>query len=200
MIRKDAETIVPINQVIARRFSTIAFDKDKEIKKEQIIALCEAARWSPNCFNDQPFRYIIANKFTNPKAWDSCFDAVLEGNKTWIINVPVLFICLANNTFRHNGKTNDWAKYDCGAASQNLCLQAVDMGLASHQIAGFNAEKLRNNFSIDEKYSIMSVIAIGYQADENILEAELLKRETLRRARLPLNEIFFDGDLSKGIV
>jgi nitroreductase len=200
MTEKHALTMVPINDIISRRWSPRAYDKDKQVSREQILALCEAARWSPNCFNDQPFRYIIANKFTNNEAWTKCFNTLLGFNKLWAVNAPVFFICLSHNNFRHNNALNDWAGYDSGAASQSICLQAVDLGLIAHQIAGFDAKLIKENFNIKDNLSLHSIIVVGYQAPVSVLPEELALREDNPRERLNLNELFFDGDLSKGII
>lgn len=162
--------------------------------------MCEAARWVPNCFNDQPFRFIVANKETNHHAWQKCLDSLFDWNKQWAANAPLFFICIANKTFKHNNAVNDWAEFDCGAACYSICLQATDLGLTAHQIGGFESLMLREHFNIKTENAILSVIAVGYQADESVLDGDYLTRELIERQRLEIKELFFDGDLNNPIV
>jgi nitroreductase len=75
----------------------------------------------------------------------------------------------------------------------SLVLQAVALGLAAHQMGGFDADKLREKFAIPAGYTPMAMIAVGYQADADILEKEIKERELAPRARKPLEEKFFEG-------
>ncbi|MEK7759252.1 MAG: nitroreductase family protein, partial [Pseudomonadota bacterium] len=59
MANRLARTQVPINDVIARRWSGRAFDPLKPVTREQLTALLEAARWAASCFNDQPWRCLV---------------------------------------------------------------------------------------------------------------------------------------------
>ena len=61
-MQKTAITQVPIDPLIAKRWSPRAFDATKSVTQAQIIALLEAARWAPSCFGDQPWRFIVWDK------------------------------------------------------------------------------------------------------------------------------------------
>ena len=68
-MQKPAITEVTINEIIANRWSPRAFDASKTVSRQQIIALLEAARWAPSSYNDQPWRFIVCDKTSNPTAW-----------------------------------------------------------------------------------------------------------------------------------
>jgi nitroreductase len=99
----------------------------------------------------------------------------------------------ADPQFRHNNKDNRWAQYDSGAAAMSLCLQAVALGLAAHQMGGFDVQKLRDAFGIPTHITLMSMIAVGYQAAPDVLAGEVREREIAPRKRRPLGEVFFEG-------
>lgn len=63
MFDKKASTQLPINPYLAKRWSGRAYDPDKCITHDDKIVLAEAARWSPSCFGDEPWRLIFV---TNP--------------------------------------------------------------------------------------------------------------------------------------
>jgi nitroreductase len=199
-MKKQASTQVPIDNTIAARWSPRAFDSNKSVTKEQIIALLEAARWAPSCFGDQPWRFVVFDKVTDEGSWNAAFDCLVEGNQAWVKDTSLLILVCADTLFSHNQKPNRWAQYDTGAAAENLCLQASSMGLAAHQMGGFSVDAAREKFNIPEQYTVMSMIAIGYQADVNSLTDELKERELADRKRKTLGELFYSGVWNKPVV
>lgn len=194
MFKKIIDIVAPINSTIASRWSGVAFDAERPVIQEQLLAIMEAGRWAPSCFGDQPWRFIVCNKSENPEAWQKLYGSLAEGNQGWCANVPVLIAACHDTQFSMNDNPNPWAAYDTGAASVSMCLQATDLGLMSHQIAGFSVESISEKFTIPERYKPIAVIAIGYQiAEENIPEA-LKGRELALRKRNDLNDNFFMGN------
>ena len=195
---KPAVTAVPVHELIARRWSPRAFDRSKPVSREQVMALVEAARWAPSCYGDEPWRYLIWDRHRDEAAWQRAFGCLGEGNRKWVINAPVLMASVASGVFEHNGKPNRWAQHDTGAASESICLQATALGLAVHQMGGFDAEKLKQEFAIPEGFTPMAMIAIGYQADADILEGEYQQRELAPRRRKPVETRFFEAAWGAG--
>lgn len=199
-MQKPAITQQPIHDLIAQRWSGRAYDASQSVSKEQVISLLEAARWAPSCFGDQPWRYVVCNKAENLQAWQAAFDCLVPGNQSWAVNAPVLLLICADTLFSHNDKPNKWAPYDTGAATENLCLQATALGLMAHQMGGFDADKARAAFKVPERYQILAMVTVGYQANVESLTGETKERETAARSRKPLNELFFNGQWDQSIV
>ncbi|MBF5038240.1 nitroreductase family protein [Methylophilus sp. 13] len=199
-MQKPAITQQPIHDLIANRWSGRAYDASQGVSQEQVISLLEAARWAPSCFGDQPWRYVVCNKADNLQAWQAAFDCLVPGNQSWAVNAPVLLLICADTLFGHNDKPNKWAPYDTGAATENLCLQATALGLMAHQMGGFDADKARATFNVPERYQILAMVTVGYQADVESLTGETKERETAARSRKPLNELFFNGQWDQSIV
>jgi nitroreductase len=199
MLAKPAAPATPIHDLIAQRWSPRAFDAHKLVTRNQMLALVEAARWAPSCFGDEPWRYIVWDRTQDAASWQKAFDCLAEGNQVWVKNAPVLIAATADPHFRHDGKDNRWSQYDTGAASMSICLQAVALGLAAHQMGGFDAQKLAAAFAIPENITPMAMIAVGYQAEPDILEGEVRANETAPRKRQPLGSLFFDGAWGKAI-
>lgn len=199
-MQKPAITQQPIHELIANRWSGRAYDASQGVSQEQVISLLEAARWAPSCFGDQPWRYVVCNKADNLQAWQAAFDCLVPGNQSWAVNAPVLLLICADTLFSHNDKPNKWAPYDTGAATENLCLQATALGLMAHQMGGFDADKARATFNVPERYQILAMVTVGYQADVESLTGETKERETAARSRKPLNELFFNGQWDQSIV
>ncbi|MGH8671807.1 MAG: nitroreductase family protein, partial [Burkholderiales bacterium] len=124
---------------------------------------------------------------------------LVEGNRIWAKNAPMLMLSLADTVFRSNEKPNRWAQHDTGAASENMFLQSVALGLMLHQMGGFDATAIQKAFAIPERYTPMAMIAVGYQAVPEILDETLRQKELAPRTRQPLEECFFEGSWGKTV-
>ena len=197
MLEKPAITATAIHDLLAKRWSTRAFDASKPVTREQIASLLEAARWAPSCNGDEPWRYLIWNKAADAAGWQKAFDCLSAGNQAWVKNVPLLMLSCAGSKFGFNGKPNRWTQHDTGAASVSLALQAVALGFAAHQMGGFDADKARAAFAIPAEYTPMAMIAVGYQADPSVLPDDVKAKELVPRKRKPLAECFYTGGWGK---
>ena len=193
MLEKKATTQVPIDPLIARRWSPRAFDPKRDVSVEQIIALLEAARWAPSCGGGQPWRMIACPRNADEAAWQRVLDNLSPGNAEWARFAPLLLVAAADGMFQHKPKPNRWGQYDTGAATENLCLQATSMGLIAHQMGGFDADALRSALEVPEQCALMAVLAIGYPLPVADIPDALREREHAARERLPLGENFFLG-------
>lgn len=198
MLEKPAITQAPLTEVIARRWSPRAIDPNRPVSREQLLALLEAARWAPSCFGDQPWRYLLWDRFTDPGDWQQAFECLAEGNRIWVKHAPILLLSVATPNFGHNGKPNRWAQHDTGAASENLVLQAVALDLVAHQMGGFDAEQAKARFGIPADHHCMAMIAVGHPGAVDNLPADLREKELAPRERKPLDEIIFSGNWRNG--
>jgi len=185
-----------INELMARRWSPRAFE-DRAVEREKLLQLLEAARWAPSCFNEQPWRYLIFDG-SDAEALKRARACLSEGNE-WALEAPVLMLSVARENFSKNEKPNRTAQHDVGLASENLVLEAVDAGLAAHQMAGFDVERSRAEFAIPEGFTPIAMIAIGYpyRGDLDRLPEKMRDRELASRARKPIDEIAFAGGWDK---
>lgn len=199
MQQKPATTRVKIHDIIQARWSPRAFDADKPVSHDDLLALLEAAHWAPSCFNDQPWRFVVCDKATDESGWQHAFSILAEKNRRWAKNAPVLILAVAMENFNHNGQPNRWAMYDTGAAGVSLCLQATAMGMCVHQMGGFDAEKAREVFNLPGDCRPMAMMAVGYQADADVLDDDFKETELAARSRAALNERFYAGQWGKGV-
>jgi len=194
-MEKPAPTEFPVHDLIRRRWSPRAIDPTRLVEREKLLVLLEAARWAPSCFNEQPWHYLVFEP-SNAAVLEEARSCLVEGNR-WAKSAPVLLLSVAKETFTRNGKPNRHAHHDVGLASENLVLQAVDVGLTAHQMAGFDAEKARQLFGIPEGFTPMAMIALGYAPDPQSLADDVRKLEEEPRTRKPMIEWAHDGHWSK---
>ncbi|KKN50792.1 hypothetical protein LCGC14_0629100 [marine sediment metagenome] len=194
MIEKPADTEQKIEKILAERWSGRAYDPTTPVSNEQVTAICEAARWAPSCFGDAPWRYIVWNRHEDEASWQKALECLVPGNQAWAKNASVLILAASVQSFSHNDKPNNWNGYDTGAASVSLCVQASAMGLMSHQMGGFEADKLKTTFAIPDNINLWSMIAIGHPAALDTLDEEQLTQELKARERRPLVSQFYAND------
>lgn len=199
MSERKENPLTDIHTVISQRWSPRAFDANKPVGQEKLLSVLEAARWAPSCFGDEPWRFVVVNRFEDEAAWQEMLRILVPGNQAWAQHAPVLMLACADSIFRANGKPNRWAQYDVGQASISLCLQATALGLVTHQMGGFDADKARERLQIPKKFTPMAAIALGYHGDANVLDEDLQSVELADRKRQPMSENFFSGVWGKGI-
>lgn len=184
MKHKEAQSKHELNELIKKRWSPRAFS-DKEISKDLIEKLLEAASWSPSSMNEQPWIFKYAVK--GSEAFDSILNTLAPNNQTWARHASVLVICNAKIKFS-NGNVNRHAGYDLGAAVMQLSLQALAEGIYIHQMGGYDRVKLNEVFANEEDTESYSVLALGYLGNPTLLPEALLQREQATRSRKTLEE------------
>ena len=180
-----------IHPLLAGRRSSVAF-ASKSVEPETLASLMEAARWTPSCRNEQPWSFMVAAK-ANKSDFDRLLGCLVEFNVQWAQHAPVLLLSTARLTFESTGELNRHAFHDVGQAIANLTFQAMVSGLVVHQIAGFDIDRARREFSIPQDHEPVTVAAIGYPGSSASLPEKLRKRDTSPRKRKPLTSFVFEG-------
>lgn len=188
---KTADSDPALAPVLRGRWSPRAFAA-REVDPQDLKLLFEAARWSASCFNEQPWRFLVAPK-SDSVAYGKLLACLTPKNQLWAKAAPVLLLTTARRAFTHNGATNRFALHDAGLALAQIMVQATALGLSVHAMGGYDTEKARREFSIPEDYELGAAVAIGYQGDPGQLPPEMLVAETSPRQRKPLSELVFAG-------
>ena len=191
MLNKPATVSQPIQELLQVRWSPRAFSP-QVIEKDVLISLLEAARWAPSCFNEQPWRFMVASK-AESEAFAHLLSCLMEGNQVWAKQASVLMISIAKMTFGHNGESNRHAFHDVGLAVGNLVFEATARGIGVHQMGGIHLDKIKELYEIPEDYEPVAGLALGYFGDPESLPEPLRTRELAARSRKGLSEIVFEG-------
>jgi nitroreductase len=182
-------TEVPVHDLIRKRRSPLAYS-DRPVGLEELRSLLEAARWAASSYNQQPWHFIVATK-EDPREYERLLGCIVPANAQWAGKAPVLMLSVAKLTYDANGAPNRHALHDVGQATANLSLQATALGLAVHQMGGFDMERAREEFSIPEGYEPVAAIAVGYPGDPESLPEGLRARASAPRTRRELGEFVF---------
>ncbi len=171
MRKKDAPKT---NELFTERWSPRAFE-ESPLEQAEIDALFEAARWSPSCYNDQPWYFVYATEGEPLKRLQS---VLVDSNQVWAKKAPMLVMVFARRNFAHNQKENKWSEFDVGASTMALIFQAHFMGLSCHPMAGFSPEKAYEVCGVDPKtHKAMCALVVGKQGDRKTLPSDIQERE-----------------------
>ena len=179
---KPADNAFPIHALIRDRWSPRAFSS-RPVDRPIVQSLLEAARWAPSCFNAQPWRFIVATA-DDAQAHARLAACLTPKNRAWAEVAPVLMVAIARDAFERNERPNRWAGYDTGQALAMLTIQAQAVGLAVHQMGGFDADRVRTTYGVPEGFTPMAAVAIGHPGDPDQLPADLADRERAERSRI----------------
>jgi nitroreductase len=184
-----------IQELLEKRFSPYAFSS-RSVEGKKLEKLFEAARSAPSSYNEQPWRFVVATQ-QDGEALERFQATLTERNREWARHAPVLALSVAKLAFTHNGQPNRHALYDVGQAAAYLTLQATELGLYVHQMAGFDARKARQLLEIPEGYEPAAMMVVGYLSDSEPSQEGARQHERPRRARKPLDSLLFDGAWGK---
>ncbi|MCL1857625.1 MAG: nitroreductase family protein [Oscillospiraceae bacterium] len=140
--------------------------KEKDVSKEQLMKLIDAAQSAPSGGNCQPWHfYVIKNKKLQSEIKEkSC-------GQDWILTAPA-FIVVCSESRRSEKNYGErgrdlYSVQDTAAAIQNILLCAKSMGLGTCWCGAFNEEKLKEVLNLPEAFRPVGLIPVGYPANDS---------------------------------
>src|SRR5438034_11661707 len=98
---KLAQAQYPIHDLLQKRWSPRAFSA-QPVESDKLRSLFAAARWGPSSFNEQPWSFVVATK-DDQADYNRLLQCLLEGNRAWAQNAPVLMLSGAKLRFEADG-------------------------------------------------------------------------------------------------
>lgn len=187
---RSAHTSVPINPVLASRWSPRSFDTTATLSPADLAAAFEAARWAPSANNSQPWRFIVG--FRGDETFNAIVPTLAGWNTAWMPNASAIVVAVAQ-TAGADGSKNPYAIYDLGQAVAHFSIQAQSDGLYVHQVAGTDVAALKEAFNLPAGFDAFVAIAVGKLGDPSALPEPLAQREVAPRVRHELAEIVHYG-------
>lgn len=152
--------------LICTRYSVRKF-QSTPIPQDVLDRILEAGRIAPTAENRQPQRILVvrsAEALEKLKPCTPChFDAPV-----------ILLACCDRSVGKEEiGSERDFGRVDVSIALTHIMLAAADLGVGTLWVGMFNPEKLRRAFQIPEQYEIVSLMPIGYPAEDSVPNARL---------------------------
>jgi nitroreductase len=147
-----------ITELLRQRYATRSISGEK-LDESVVSELIEATRLTPSCFNNQPWRFLFLE---GGDALDRGHEVLKQGNRPWASRAPLLVIGYSrkvDDCILPDGRA--YHQFDLGMAVMNLMLAATEHGLVARPMAGFDPEKTRVLFDLDQDEEPLVVLAIG---------------------------------------
>ena len=159
-------------ELIKKRHSVRTYT-NKNVEKEKLDKILEAALLAPTAANKQSFRvYVISTKDKvdvlkkiYPKEWFSAAPYVL-----CVCTIPSK--CWVRNT----GK--NFSDVDAAIVMDHMILEATELGLGTCWVGAFDIDAARELLGVDETYEPVVFSPIGYAGDGDF-----------KRIRKPMKDI-----------
>lgn len=133
----------------------------KPVSEKQIIKLLKAAMCAPTARGARPWQFIVVkNKSTLEKLSQTHQYAYM------IAYAPVAIVVCGDLSLQ---SYKDYWVMDCSAASQNILLEAVQLGLGAVWVAVYPREErityVKNVLDIPDDIIPLCIIPVGYPAE-----------------------------------
>lgn len=174
------------------RWSPRSFDPTHVISDDDLLALLQAAQWSPSAGNSQPWSFIVAHR--GDRTHEIIVDQLARGNASWAPQASAILIAIAQVSTGVEDDApdfSDYAEYDLGQAAAHVSIQARALGLETRQFAGFDHEGISTAFNIPSNFKVMVGIAVGVHLPALDAEADQRVRDARPRVRKDLREFVF---------
>jgi len=174
------------DELVHARAAGRAIDR-APLRTDDAPALIEAARWTPSCRNNQPWRFHLA---ASPQALEALRPALAAGNRAWADRAPLLIaatVRTADDCRTDDGR--EYAAFDLGMAVMNVMHAATERGLVCRPMAGFDPAAVRAAFALADDVRVVVLLAVGRPGDPTGLPPDLATRAAQPRLRKPLAEI-----------
>lgn len=160
---------------------------DRDVPQDVLDRVIEKVRWSPSCFNNQPWRFIFVRDAERKNRF---VGALPEANR-WAAAAPVLIaLCAkAEDDYRRKDNAVSYHQIDGGIALMALLLAAADEGLMGHAMAGYDASGVQKALDVPEEYDVLCVVALGYEGSPDQLDETTRKKDAAPNRRKAREEI-----------
>ena len=138
--------------------------EDKEVPKDVLEKILEAAMYSPTAMNKQAWEFIVTDDRKK-------FEGVLEehGSAKMLLGANKAIVVCCNMDKVHDG----YMEIDCGAVTQNILLAAHGLGLGACWIGIHPREnrvaKLRELYELPDHIQPFAMVSLGYPAEEHAM-------------------------------
>ena len=80
--------------------------------------------------------------------------------------------------------------FGCGLAAMNLMLQATEMGLVAHPIAGYRQAEVKTALGVPDDCTVITLVIVGHPSDDlSGLSETHRAAETSERDRRPIKSV-----------
>lgn len=146
-------------ELAKQRYSCRMFS-NKEVEKEKIDLILEAARVAPTGRNFQPQRILVLTEKEELEKLSACTQY------GW--GAPVIMvICYDKNvSWKRKQDGAEGGEVDASIVTTHMMLEAQNLGLGTTWVGSFAPDKLKEVYEFPENLEPVAILPIGYPADD----------------------------------
>jgi len=169
------------SDLVKQRYSVRKFDS-RDVEPEKLASILEAGRLAPTGVNYQPQRILVIQGEDMEK---------LKGCTPCLFGQSlVLVVCYDKNESWKSRTGRDIGDVDGTIVLTQMMYQAQELGIGSLIVGLYKEPLLRERFSIPENLEIVSLLLLGYAAQD------CEPHPQLHPNRKPLEETVFYGNFA----
>lgn len=165
-------------EIANARQSCRSYDEGREVEKEKLDAILEAARLAPSACNGQPYRITVCR---GQAAKDVAMSCRGMGMNKFAVQAPVTLVLsempyVKSAAMGARVKNNDYRSIDIGIVAAYLTAEAAAQGLSTCILGWLDDGKIREICGLN--YPVRLVITLGYARDGDPLRKKVRKDMT----------------------
>ncbi len=179
-------------KIVEERRSVRNYDSSREVIDEQLRQLFDLVKLSPSSYNLQPWEFIVVRDKESKKRLRKCAldqahveeasaSIIVLGSTDPMDHAEDIFSDRVRKGYYSEEKKKEtiakveklasdrersriWAIRSTSLAAMTLMLAAESIGLKTCPMEGFDAEAVKHEFRIPEKYEVVMLITLGYES------------------------------------
>jgi nitroreductase len=150
-------SILNFFEVIKNRRSIRKY-QDKNVEREKLQKILEAARIAPSAMNRQPYQlFVVINQDILSKIESAC-------NQQWKAPIMIAVVCVPKEAWVRDDGEEFW-KADAAIMMNQVSLAAFAEGLGTCWIAAFKENEVKEILGVDSASRIPFLSPLGYPAE-----------------------------------
>jgi nitroreductase len=150
-------SILDFFEVIRNRRSIRKY-QDKNVEKEKLQRILEAARLAPSAMNRQPYQlFVVTNKEILSKINSAC-------NQDWKAPIMIAMVSIPKKAWVRDDGEEYW-KADAAIAMHQVSLAAYAEGLGTCWIAAFKEKEVKEILGVDFDSRVAFLSPLGFPAE-----------------------------------
>ena len=148
-------------EVIERRYSLRDFDPARDVAPEDVEKILRAAIRAPSAGNLQPWFFVVVRE---EKKKEALARAALD--QRFVARAPVVVVVCADpdrSAMRYGGRgVSLYCLQDTAAATENLLLAAVALGLGGCWVGAFHEEEAARALDLPSHLRPVAIVPLGH--------------------------------------
>ncbi len=148
-------------ELVKKRYSCRSFS-NKEVEREKIMKILEAAKLAPTARNIQPQKILVLTEKEQLEKLSACTQY------GW--NAPTIMILFYDQSVsykRDKYDNKEFGDIDISIVTTHMMLEAQYLGLGTTWIGSFDPEKLVETYKIPKNLVPVAILPIGYPSKES---------------------------------